>query len=143
MTLSTRSQYGLRAIFALARMDKKTPVSLRELALRNNIPFKYLEQVFSVLRHEGLVDAMPGSKGGYILAHPAGDITLGRVIRALDGTIAPVGCVSRIAYAPCSCPDELTCPLRSAMEEVRSAIVSVIDRMTIADYLKPGERTAP
>ena len=135
MYLSTRSKYGLRAIFALAQSDKKSPVSLRELARNNNIPFKYLEQVFAVLRRQGLVDALPGSRGGYYLAKSAADITLGQVIRALDGTIAPVGCVSRIAYKPCTCPDEQSCSLRAAMEEVRDAIVSVIDHKAIADYL--------
>ena len=136
MYLSTRSKYGLRAIFALARAGKKMPVSLRALARNNNIPFKYLEQVFIVLHREGLVKALPGSRGGYFLAHSPADITLGRVIRALDGTIAPVGCVSRIAYKACTCPDEESCPLRCAMEEVRDAIVSVIDRKTIADYVE-------
>jgi Rrf2 family protein len=139
MYLSTRSKYGLRAIFALARSGR-TPMSLRTLARNNNIPFKYLEQVFTVLRSEGLVDALPGVKGGYFLARPPGGITLGRVIRALDGTIAPVGCVSRIAYEPCTCPDESTCPLRFAMEEVRSAIVSIIDHRTIAAYLNPPKK---
>jgi Rrf2 family transcriptional regulator, cysteine metabolism repressor len=135
MTLSTRSQYGLRALFSLARMRPREPISLKRIADENAIPFKYLEQLFIQLRRAGLIEASPGVKGGYYLARPAGDIRLGEVIRALDGTIAPVNCVSRIAYSPCTCPDEDGCPLRKAMEEVRTAIVEVIDRKTIADYL--------
>lgn len=135
MYLSTRSKYGLRVIFSLARHAEREPIPLRTLARENNIPYKYLEQVFLPLRHAGIVDAAPGSKGGYFLSVPADRLTLGRVIRTLDGTIAPVSCVSRIAYKPCSCPDEKNCSLRSAMEEVRTAIISVIDRKTIADYL--------
>jgi Rrf2 family protein len=136
MYLSTRSQYGLRAIFALARRAGEGPVALRTLARENNIPYKYLEQIFMSLRRAGIVAAAAGSKGGYRLATPAARLPLGHVIRTLDGTIAPIGCVSRIAYKQCTCPDEKACPLHAAMEEVRTAIISVIDRKTVADYLK-------
>ncbi|HUI72473.1 MAG TPA: Rrf2 family transcriptional regulator [Spirochaetia bacterium] len=136
MKLSTRSKYGLRAIFALAGLEKDVPMSLHSLAIANNIPFKYLERVFMLLRQAGIVDAHPGKRGGYFLAKPAKKITLGEVIRTLDGTIAPVSCVSRIAYRKCTCPDEKSCPLRTAMEEVRESMISVVDRKTIADYVK-------
>jgi Rrf2 family protein len=136
MNLSTRSQYGLRALFYMAKQSVQGPLSLKKIATENAIPFKYLEQLFLQLRHADLVEASTGTKGGYFLARPASSISLGEVIRALDGTIAPVGCVSRIAYSSCTCPDETTCPLRSAMEEVRTAIVEVIDHKTLADYLE-------
>lgn len=143
MRLSTRSKYGLCAIFSLARRNGTTPVSLRSLALANNIPFKYLERVFKLLRQAGIVDARGGKKGGYLLARPAHEITLGEVIRTLDGTIAPVSCVSRIAYRRCTCPDEQTCSLRVAMEEVRDAMIAVIDNRSIADYLHVGSTGGP
>jgi len=139
MRLSTRSKYGLRAIFTLARSDRNSPVTLRALALENNISFKYLERVFIPLKASGIVSAYPGKKGGYFLAKPANTITLGEVIRILDGTIAPVSCVSRIAYKPCTCPDKKSCPLQRAMEEVREAMVSILDHKTIADYIGGGK----
>ncbi len=136
MKLSTRSKYGLRAIFSLARQDPRHPISLHTLALANNIPFKYLERVFTLLRRSGIVAAQAGKTGGYFLARSPKDITLGEVIRTLDGTIAPVSCVSRIAYRRCTCPDEASCSLRRAMEDVRNAMVSVIDHASIADYMR-------
>jgi Rrf2 family protein len=138
MNLSTRSQYGLRALFYLAKLSPGDHVSLKKIAADNAISFKYLEQLFIQLRRAGLVEASTGTKGGYHLARSSASIPLGEVIRALDGTIAPVNCVSRIAYAPCSCPDETSCPLRAAMEEVRTAIIDIIDKKTLADYI--GEK---
>ena len=73
------------------------------------------------------------------MGRPAEEITLGQVIRALDGTIAPVGCVSVIAYEPCTCPDESTCPLRAAMNQVRDAIVAVVDYTSLADAVSRGK----
>lgn len=139
MTLSTRSTYGLRALFILAKLTENSHLSLSSLAKEANIPYKYLEQVFILLRKAGLVIASTGSRGGYRLARQPNQIKLGQVVRALDGTIAPVSCVSRIAYAKCSCPDEDSCSLRAAMEEVRSAIIAVIDNKTLADYLPDSE----
>ena len=134
MKLSTRSRYGLRALFFLARERSSAPVALRTVARANNIPAKYLEHVFTRLRRAGIIEALPGKNGGYRLARPAVRITLGEVIRTLDGTVAPVSCVSRIAYRTCTCPDERSCSLRVAMEDVRDAITQVIDRRSIADY---------
>ena len=110
-------------------------VTLKELAKRNNIPMKFLEQIFLALRNAGVVRSRVGAQGGYHLARLPKEITLGEVIRVLDGTIAPVGCVSQIAYEPCTCPDMETCALRAAMNRVRDAIVGVVDTMSLADAL--------
>jgi len=133
MRLSRRSKYALLALFDLAGRAGDEPVPLRELAARNNIPPKFLEQIFAVLRNAGLVHSQVGAHGGYVLGRPAGEITLGMVIRLLDGTLAPVSCVSQIAYEPCTCPDEASCPLRTVMGRVREAIVAVVDGTTLAD----------
>jgi Rrf2 family protein len=135
MNLSKRSEYGLRALFDLARQPAAEPVPLKTLARRNNLPARFLEQILLSLRHAGVVRSQLGANGGYQLARPPSAITLGEVIRTLDGTIAPVSCVSQIAYNPCTCPDETTCPLRMAMGQVREAIVAVVDRTTLADAL--------
>ena len=142
MKLSKRSEYGLRALLDLAAHTDQGPQRLRNLAERNNIPVKFLEQIFVTLRNTGVVRSQVGAHGGYALGRPAGEITLGQVIRALDGTIAPVGCVSVIAYEPCTCPDESTCALRAAMNQVRDAIVAVVDCMSLADAISCGKASS-
>ncbi len=143
MRLSRRSKYGLLALFDLAGRSSPTPVPLKELAERNNIPYKFLEQIVRPLRSAGIVHSQAGAHGGYNLGRPAAEITLGAVVRLLDGTLAPVSCVSQIAYEPCTCPDERTCPLRAVMARVRQAIVAVMDNTTLADVvagrLAPGD----
>jgi Rrf2 family protein len=133
MNLSKRSEYGLRALFDLAGHPPDRPVPLRELAATNRLPVKFLEQIFVTLRNAGIVHSQTGPGGGYTLARQPGSITLGEVIRALDGRLAPVGCLSQVDYEPCSCPDERNCLLRKAMTPVRQAIVDVVDRTSLAD----------
>jgi Rrf2 family protein len=145
MRLSTRSKYGLRALMDMAAHSDENATRLKDLAKRNNIPVKFLEQIFLALRNSGVVHSQVGAHGGYTLARPAAQITLGEVIRVLDGTIAPVSCTSQIAYEKCSCPDERTCPLRVSMNQVRDAIVAVVDNTTLADAVlkvKPSARRA-
>src|SRR4029453_12827683 len=124
---------GLRALLDMAAHAEDGAGTLKELAKRNNIPMKFLEQIFLSLRNAGVVRSRVGAQGGYTLARPPVEITLGEVIRTLDGTIAPVGCVSQIAYEPCTCPDMEMCALRTAMNQVRDAIVGVVDTMSLAD----------
>jgi Rrf2 family protein len=141
MRLSKRSKYGLLALIDLASR-KASPVRLKELADQNNIPVKFLEQIFLTLRNSGVVHSQIGAGGGYSLGRPAKYITLGEVIRILDGTIAPVSCISKIAYEPCTCPDEKTCPLRAVMNQVRGSIVAVIDNTSLADAAARGKSLA-
>ncbi len=149
MRLSHRSKYALLALFDLAGRTGDDPVPLKELAERNNIPYKFLEQIFGTLRSAGIVHSKVGPHGGYTLGRPAHEITLGAVIRLLDGTLAPVSCVSQIAYGPCTCPDEQSCPVRAVMAQVRQSIVAVVDNTTLADAAGPrwvaaaGEDEAP
>ena len=137
MRLSRRSKYAFLALFDLAGRPGNVPVPLKELAERNQIPPRFLEQIFRTLRNAGIVHSQLGARGGYTLGRPAGEITLGAVIRILDGTLAPVSCVSQIAYERCTCPDEHTCPLRAVMGRVRQAIVAVVDSTTLADAAGP------
>ena len=129
----------------MAAHPDENATRLKDLAKRNNIPVKFLEQIFLALRNSGVVHSQVGAHGGYTLARPATQITLGEVIRVLDGTIAPVSCTSQIAYEKCSCPDERICPLRVSMSEVRDAIVAVVDNTTLADAVlkvkPPARRT--
>ena len=142
MKLSKKSEYGLRALLDLAAHSDEGAVRLKDLADRNNIPIKFLEQIFLALRNAGVVRSQVGARGGYMLSRSSEEITLGEVIRTLDGTIAPVGCVSKIAYEPCTCPDERVCPLRAAMNQVRDAIVAVVDNTSLADAVAQGQKLA-
>jgi Rrf2 family protein len=143
MRLSKRSEYGLRALLDLASISPSEPVPLSELAARNNLPAKFLQQILLTLRNVGICRSQIGPGGGYALGRDASEITLGEVMRTLDGRMAPVSCLSHIAYESCSCPDEETCLLRRAMTEVRGAIVDVVDRMTLADVVEGRLRQRP
>src|SRR5512138_2729964 len=143
MRLSKRGEYGLRAMIALARPgpDGTPPiVQIREIAEREQIPPKFLEQILLALKNAGLLHSKMGVGGGYHLARPAAEISLGQIVRVLDGPLAPVKCVSQMAYEPCGCPDEATCGLRLVMGDVRNAISNVLDGTSLADATKREAR---
>jgi Rrf2 family protein len=133
MRLSRRSEYGLRALVDLVRHADDGPTALAMLAQRNRLPPKFLEQIMATLKHAGIVRTTLGAHGGYTLGADPATVTLGRIIRLLDGALAPLGCVSLRYYEPCSCPDEATCALRDVMIDVRDAILDVLDRETLAE----------
>ena len=133
MRLSRRSEYGLRALVDLVRQDGSAPVALAVLAQRNNLPTKFLEQIMATLKHGGIVRTTLGAHGGYAMDADPTTITIGRVVRLLDGALAPLPCVSLRYYGRCSCPDEATCPLRDVMIDVRDAMLEILDRETLAE----------
>jgi Rrf2 family protein len=133
MRLSRRSEYGLRALVDLVRHDGAGPVALDVLAQRNNLPTKFLEQIMATLKHGGIVRTTLGSHGGYEMAADASAVSIGRVIRLLDGALAPLPCVSLRYYGRCSCPDEATCPLRDVMIDVRDVMLEILDKETLAE----------
>lgn len=138
MKLSKRGEYGLRAMIDLAEAaDGSDPdqriLQIREIAERQKIPTKFLEQILLTLKNAGLLHSRMGVGGGYYLARPPQDITLGHIVRILDGPLAPIRCVSQMAYEPCGCPDEQTCGLRLVMLDVRNAVADLLDNTTLAD----------
>jgi Rrf2 family protein len=137
MHLSKRGEYGLRAMILLAgspQTDSQLPIFLiKEIAAHEKIPVKFLEQILLSLKNIGLLHSKMGVGGGYYLAKPPHEITLGQIIRVLDGPIAPIRCVSQIAYETCGCPDEETCGLRMVMFDVRTAMVEILDHTSLAD----------
>ena len=135
MKLSKRSEYGLRALQGLAFHYGQGPMPTRDLAENNRIPRKFLEQILLSLKYTGIVRSRRGPKGGYYLGRPPEEITLGEVVRILDGPLAPISCASQTAYEPCSCPDEATCGLRRVMLQVRQAVANIMDRTTLADVV--------
>ena len=148
MRLSKRGEYGLRAMIDLAtalKVDNGKPsggvVQIREIAERQHIPSKFLEQILLTLKNAGLLHSRMGVGGGYYLAKPANEISLGQIVRVLDGPLAPIGCVSHMAYEPCGCPDERTCGLRLVMLDVRNAIADILDGTSLADVSERVEAT--
>ena len=93
----------------------------------------------ATLKHAGIVRTTLGTHGGYAMAAQPSSVSIGRIIRLLDGALAPLPCVSLRYYEPCSCPDEATCSLRDVMIDVRDAILEILDRETLADLAaRPG-----
>jgi Rrf2 family protein len=136
MRLSKRGEYGLRAMINLANAHNESPdemIQIKDLSNREQIPSKYLEQILLTLKNAGLLHSRMGIGGGYYLAKAPDEISLGHIIRVLDGPLAPIRCVSQMAYEPCGCPDERTCGLRMTMGDVRNAIADILDNTTLAD----------
>ena len=138
MKLSKKSEYGLRALLELTLAHGTDTVLQRhDIAARQRIPVEFLEQILLSLKRAGLLSSRRGMKGGYRLIKQPSDITLGQVIRILDGPLAPIGCVSKTAYQKCAdCPyaDKPQCPVQNVMRPVRDAIADILDHHTLADF---------
>jgi Rrf2 family protein len=144
--LSQKSRYALRALAVLAEHDDPAPLSIQEIAARADAPRKFLEAILLELRKDGVLTSARGKLGGYALAAPAEEIKLSRIIRALDGPLAPIACASLYFYQPCAdCPDPNACTTRGVMREVRDAVNEVLDARTIADLTpdRAGARKRP
>jgi len=136
MQISKRSEYGLRAMIQLANPNPDGSIAvmqINEVASLEKIPTKFLEQILLTLKNSGFLQSKRGMAGGYYLAKPPEEIMLGQIIRILDGPLAPIRCVSQMAYEPCGCPDEKSCGLRMVMGDVRNAIANILDKTSLAD----------
>ena len=137
MRLSRKGTYALRVLVHLAEAYGGEPLSSANLADREGISPKYLEQILVTLKNQGIVVSHRGQQGGYTLRKPPDQVTLGQVIRAVDGPLAPLPCASRTQPTPCEptdCPFEYeTCWLRLVMLRVRDNISDILDRETLAD----------
>lgn len=138
MKLSKKSEYGLRALIELTlAYEDHTTLQRHHIAKRQHIPVEFLEQILLALKRAGLLASRRGLKGGYTLIKPPGEITVGQVIRILDGPLAPIGCVSKTAYQKCrDCPyaDKALCPVQHVMGPVRDAIAGILDNCTLNDF---------
>lgn len=138
MKLSKRGEYALRSLITLgvAAEAGRSLLQVSKLAESEQLPIKFLEQILQDLKDAGLVVSARGKFGGYRLAKRPREITIGEVVRLIDGPLAPIGCVSQSAYEKCSCPDEEHCGLRMLMLDVRNAIAGILDRYTLADVVE-------
>jgi Rrf2 family protein len=131
--LTKKSKYGLKAMLMLAEESGHGPVLVADLADRQHLPKKFLEAILLELKRHGLLHSKKGRGGGYLLGRAPDAITVGQIIRVLEGPLALVPCVSQTAYMRCEeCQDEKTCGVRLAMKDVRDATAEILDHMTLA-----------
>jgi Rrf2 family cysteine metabolism transcriptional repressor len=139
MMFSTKAEYGVRVMVELARRAGDDPIPLAEIAAHDGLPLAYLEHLVARLRKAGLVDSRRGSRGGYMLARPAGEITMAEVVEALEGSIAPIECISEAADGSIVCsressPDHV-CPTKLLWTRVRMSIVGTLRETTLAELV--------
>jgi Rrf2 family protein len=135
-TISKKTKYALQALTTLARKYGEGPVLIATLAKDDDIPIKFLELILLDLKNGGVLDSKKGPRGGYRLNRPPEQITIGSVIRLIEGPLAPLPCASETAYRPCEeCRDVEHCGTRMVMREVRDAIAEILDRTTLRDIV--------
>lgn len=131
MKLSRKSDYALRALMTLVERYGKGPVSIRELAEKNDVPRGFLEHIMLDLKSQGIVNSIAGRVGGFVLARDPEEITMGEIVRHFDGLLAPIGCVSVSSYEPCS--QEATCRFRRVLLDIRNYTARKMDSATLAE----------
>ncbi|MCL1964146.1 MAG: Rrf2 family transcriptional regulator [Firmicutes bacterium] len=131
MKLSTRCRYGIHAMFDLAQNVGNGPQTIRAIAERQLIPEQYLEQIIGVLRREGFVDSVRGAQGGYMLSRPTSEITIGELLRLLEGPVLMADCIGDAD----ACVRSGQCPSRLVWERLTDCINKVIDSVTLTDML--------
>lgn len=135
--LTAKTRYALKALAILAERGDREPTLISELSEREAIPKKFLEAILRELKQHGILSAQRGRGGGYTLRQKPQDITLAAVIRALDGPIAPVPCLSRTAYRRCDeCKSERACGVRLVLKDLYEATASVLEHTTLADLVR-------
>jgi Rrf2 family protein len=140
-TISKRTQYGLKAMVALGRNYGEGPILIAALSRDERIPVKFLEGILLDLKSHGLLRSKTGKNGGYQLSRPPSTVTIGSIIRLMEGPLAPLPCASETAFRPCEeCSDVEGCATRIIMRQVRDAIAGVLDRTTLAELIRKSDK---
>lgn len=129
MQLSTRARYATRAMIELALQYGKGPLQLKEVAKKQEVSDKYLEQVLTSLRREGILHTQKGNRGGYLLARPPSEITLYEIVRSVEGSLAPVACVDNPAF----CEKTERCVTRDIWSKLKDKIVEELTSITLLE----------
>ena len=138
--ISQKAKYALRALLVLCKAPAETSLMIGEISKTQAIPKKFLEQILLELKRAGIVSSRRGRLGGYVLLRPADKLTFGEVLRLIDGPIAPLPCLSKIAYRRCAdCQDEATCEIRHVFAGVVNAQRQVLDHTTFADAIRKDQ----
>jgi Rrf2 family protein len=147
MMFSTKAEYGVRVMVELARRAGAEPIPLAEIAAHDGLPLAYLEHLVARLRKAGLVASRRGSRGGYMLARASTEITMAEVVEALEGSIAPIECISEAPDGSIVCSRESSpehvCPTKLLWTRVRFSIVNTLRETTLADLLITPALPAP
>ncbi len=136
MKLSTKGRYGIHAMYDLAQFGSETPQPIKSIAERQNIPEAYLEQLIGQLRRSGLVRSVRGAQGGYLLSRSPSEITVGEVLRTLEGELAVVDCLMEED----ACHKACSCPTRVVWKKLRDGLNEIVDGITLQDMLDDYER---
>jgi Rrf2 family protein len=134
MKVSMKTDYALRVLFTLVEHHGHGPIPIRELAQRNDVPKRFLEQIMLEMKLQGWVDSVMGKDGGYVLAQRPDEITAGQVVRYFDGILAPIACVSASRHEPCG--QEAVCRFRRLFLDVRNQVVKLMDNTTLAEIVR-------
>ncbi|MDR1014480.1 MAG: Rrf2 family transcriptional regulator [Coriobacteriales bacterium] len=140
MKASSKARYSLHLIIDIAQRQDAGPVPLREVALRQGLSLKYLEQLAKSLTRAGYLKSVRGAQGGYLLMRPATDVTAGDIIRAAEGDFLTLACIEASAEA---CPRQTSCGISRFWLGLRTAIESYVDNITIAELTTENEQRAP
>lgn len=132
MRLSTKTRYGTRAVLDIAMHGGNGPVTLNEIAKRQDVSKKYVGHIVNQLQTAGILESVRGPQGGYMLARPPKQIRLGEIIRALNGSMAPVQCVERPAF----CSRSKKCATQEVWTTLKERVDDLIDGVTLADLVK-------
>jgi Rrf2 family protein len=134
MIISTKCQYALRAVYEIARSNSGRVITIGDIAKAQRIPQRYLEGILNQLRKGGLLEAQRGRSGGYKLAKDAGDITVGEIVRLIDGPIRAVACVEETR--PTDCPLRESCVFLPTWQKVQDAIDQALDSSKFSQLLE-------
>ncbi|AUG55884.1 RrF2 family transcriptional regulator [Thalassospira marina] len=134
--LAQKTKYAVKAMIALAEIGVGEAMQIADLAKQEAIPKKFLEQILLDLKHQGLINSRRGKLGGYTLIKAPEEISIGRIVRLIEGPIAPLSCLSKMAYQRCDdCRDETNCRVRRVFAESYEATVAILERTTLKDAL--------
>lgn len=131
MKLTKKGEYALRALIGLGLAYPEGMRQIQDLGREEEIPRKFLEQILLLLRNAGYIQSKRGVNGGYFLRRAPQEVSLGEIIRLIDGPLSPVDCVSQ--SRPVRCPKEVACSIRGVLLDVERATAAILDRVTLAD----------
>ncbi len=141
MKLSTKGRYGLRAMIDLARYSEEEPVSISSIAARQDISERYLEQLVGLLKKAGLVRSIRGATGGYVLAKSTGEISVGDVLRALEGSLEPVRCAAFYSEEGCMAADG--CVTKYVWQKINDSINDTVNHMMLDELVRESRKVNP
>ncbi|MDD3141720.1 MAG: Rrf2 family transcriptional regulator [Lachnospiraceae bacterium] len=137
MKLSTKGRYGLRALIDLAQYSEVEPVSINSISTRQGISERYLEQLMSMLKKAGLIKSIRGASGGYILSKEASEISVGDVLRALEGNLEPVECSGFYSKEGCEAADG--CVTKYVWQKINDSINQTVDEIMLDQLVKESK----